>query len=217
MKQIVTFANSTGIMVMGEGKSYIERFHEEYRFTGKWMEGITILHVLHYMTAFLRGLRKTVLIHVGATEAFSFKAPYFLHYNLYDMIAHRLNTDPYFMSYIAPKMLQAAADLEQGREGFYRRLLPHEAETLWNALGQLIKGMNVIVIGMTNPRVTEETQYLTEQAVEYNDVLERVCNRFGFHFINVFNLSTGLTMDSNHLVNAGHELIYNRVKPLMEL
>jgi hypothetical protein len=216
MKQIITFANSTGIMVFGEGRSYIDRLHESYYFTGKWMEGITILHVLHYLSNFTQGLKKTVLIHVGATECFSFKAPYFLHYNLYDMVFHKLNTDPYFMTYIAPKMLAAAADLEQGKEGFYRRLLPYEFELLWNALGQLIKGMNVIVIGMSYPVTTPETEYLLTQAAEYNDILSLICRRFDFHFVDIFNDSRELTGDSNHLINAGHYMLYNRVKPLLE-
>jgi len=220
VKSVIVFSSSVGTFVGGGSKSYIDMLREDYTTYGLWANGLTIIHALKFVGQMLYRNCSTIILHVGAVEAFTNRAPYFLHCTIHDMILNHLNQDQNFMAYVAPNMLRAARELDYELDpDYYRRVEPEDFRTLLRRFATFSEGFRVLVLGMTHPWVGHSRAVeQTEQAREYDNILKDVCAETKhMQFVPLLDITSGKTIDTCHMTTEGHAKVYDeRIKPLLE-
>jgi len=216
---ISVFCCSTGFTAMRKADldhpSYVDILLSKYgKPDGIWMNGLTILHIRHLISRFLRdrNTRSCIIIHVGVVEAltrppenFLQQAVYFLNYYGYTQ---------YFGTFVVPKMLRATKALTHNRKEYFRFLEPYQFRMILTDIAILLEGFTSIIVGMSKP-VSPEYRWIG-QALEFNNILMEVCEEYNLNFIDVWNLCPDQIVDSNHLTKEGHQRIFEQIQSIIE-
>lgn len=210
---ITIFGSSTSYISFPEyGKSYVHLLRENDFITQSFCQnGYTIWHANYILPKMLteRHSSNVVILHVGACEAMTMALSNFL-----AITTHWLNfgeVDHYFMTYFAPKMQQAAADLHEGKSTFYSYLTADEFYILYKKVLKHLEQYTVLAIGMSQPS-NDVGDIRREQALNFDDVILRACAESPWAmYIDVWNLCEGEVVDSSHLTIHGHKLLFDEI------
>jgi hypothetical protein len=207
---LTIFSCSTGFhSYPTPNKSYIDKFASEYQVKGRWMDGLSVLDVKRELPLFVYGNDRIVILHIGAVEAFTYPAA-----NIIEWCAEyflRNPFDPYAITFLTPKIIEASHSLTHKQELFLPVLEPSEFEFVLHQTLHLLQGSQVIVIGMNKPNSSDKP-FWTKQALIFNQILEEEAKIYNFNFIDAWNLCPHCVTDNNHLNEEGHNIIYEKVK-----
>lgn len=210
---ITVFGSSTAYNSFPPGKSYVDLLWKGNMgdLTSYCMNGYTIWHANYILPNLLnqRGPGRHIILHVGACEAISMKASNFL-----VTASHWLNfgqVDHYFMTFIAPKILQAAIDIHAGKEdAYYSFLTVDEFRILYRKVLQHLSGFSVLAMGMSRPNTGSDIR--KTQAADFNAIIDEECAKVpGTEYVNVWGLCRDEVVDSNHLTEKGHAILYEEI------
>ncbi len=215
---LTIFSSSTGFRAyktMNEagGLSYIDRLWPYYYPRGIWNDGLSILHVRRFIFEHLRGNDKWFILHMGAVEALSHPAANYMEWCV-RYLAY-MGMDEGFSCFILPKMLKAAHSLSHKEEAFYKILEPQEFQVIFDFIMQYIMpGSKVIVIGMSKPNDPSKPHWLP-QAMVYNNLIEETANQYNAYFINILDKYAPYVVDSNHMTEEGHNLLFEEIMNIL--
>jgi hypothetical protein len=207
---LTIFSCSTGFhSYPTPNKSYVERLSSEYPAKGRWMDGLSILDVKRELPLFVYGNDRAVILHIGAVEAFSYPAA-----NIIEWCAEyflRNPFDPYAITFLIPKIIEASHALTHKQELFLPVLESSEFEFILHQTLHLLQGSNVIIVGMNKPN-TPGKSFWIEQALTFNQILEEEAKTFNSIFVNSWNLCPHCVTDNNHLNEEGHNILYEKIR-----
>lgn len=213
MKQTISiFGNSTSYYSMSPGMSYVDllRGNGGYEVRSSCMNGNTIWHANHMLPNILdrRGGDKWVILHVGASEAATMKIANFLL-----LASYWLNfgvVDHYFMTFIAPKIYQASIDLQTGVDTYHSLLTNVEFKTIYDKVLKSLELFSVLALGMSRPNSGSDIRI--EQARDFDSSIKDSCIKYPWaRFIDVWGLCEDEIIDSNHLTDSGHDILYREI------
>ena len=210
-KSVTIFGSSTAYYAHDPGCSYVDMLKNDYDVKSLCMNGYTIWHANYILPQFLteRGPDKWIILHVGASECATMKISNFLVLASYWLIYG--SNDHYFQTFIGPKMYRASLDLADGIENYYSLLNRSEFLALYDKLLQGLESFSVLCVGMSKPN--EATDIRMEQAITFETAIDECCRcRPWTRQIRVWDLCDGQIIDSNHLTNEGHKILYNEIR-----
>jgi len=233
MKTVTIFSNSVGYtsfenITTPSGYNYIDAIQGTdidgfslnpqpllfNKVEGYWLNGLTILHVRNMIRRHLKGARKGswVILHIGVVECFTHPSP-----NLLRMGVDYLSgwgEDPWFRTYIVPKMSRAAKVVSEKMPLEYNSFLnPDEFSILLNEVLNTCEGSSVIVMGLAEPN--DPDQIRTIGAKEYNNCLQNSAKLYNAYFIDIWNLCKEKVVDGAHLTPSGHSIIYDEIRKIV--
>lgn len=208
---ITIFGSSTAYFSFSKppGKSYVDMLKDTaYEVRPYCMNGYTIWHANYILPNLLnyRGRDNWVILHVGASETMTMKASNFL-----ELSSYWLNygvVDHYFMTFIAPKIQRASLAVNAGREEFFSLLTPPEFHILYDKMLNHLYQYRVLAVGMSNPNVNSDIR--KEQAADIDSIIRGCCVDHPWaEYVDAWNLCAGEIVDSNHLTDKGHSILYD--------
>jgi len=210
---ITIFGSSTAYVSMPEyGKSYVHLLQESRQDVHSYcMNGYTIWHANYMLPRLLteRNNSNVIILHVGACEAMTMELKNFLVLSTYWLNFGEV--DEWFRTYIVPKIYQASSDLLEGKQEFYGLLDGSEFFALYKRVLKHLEGYKVLCIGMSKPS-DDLRDIRKEQAASFDFAIKGVCNLCDWaEHIEVSELCEGEVVDSNHLTEQGHKLLYNEI------
>lgn len=210
---ITIFGSSTAYVSMPRyGKSYVHLLQESRQDVhSHCMNGYTIWHANYMIPRLLteRNSSNVIILHVGACEAMTMELKNFLVLSTYWLNFGEV--DEWFRTYIVPKIYQASSDLLEGKKNFYSLLDSGEFSNLYARVLKHLEGYKVLCIGMSRPS-NEVSDIRIEQAASFDLAIRLLCIPFPqVEYIEVCKLCEGEVVDSNHLTEQGHKLLYNEI------
>lgn len=189
-------------------RSYVEKLSLDYPIKGRWMDGLSILDVKREIPSYLNGCDRILILHIGAVEAFTYPAA-----NVIEWCAEYLlrnPCDPYALSFLIPKMIEASHAIVHKQDLFLPVLEPGEFEFILHQTLHMIQGTKTIIVGMSKPK-TPDKPFWVEQALVFNQILEGKAKEFNAEFINVWEPCKDFVVDNNHLNEEGHLFLYHTI------
>ncbi len=190
-------------------KSYVERFASEYNAKGRWADGLSIFDVKREIPSYLCGNDRIVILHVGAIETFTHPVANVIEW--YSNYFLRNPSDQYAMAFLFPKMAEISHALTHKGKQFFSILEPKEFEIVIRLILLILQGAKVIIVGMSKPNDPMKPFWI-EQALIINQILENETKNFNFIFIDTWNLCPHCVVDSNHLNEEGHNILYEKIR-----
>lgn len=216
MKDVTIFGSSTAYYSPTPGMSYVDLLKKDYNVKSLCMRGYTIWHANYILPPHLTeiGKDKWIIIHVGASEAATMKIPTFLQLASYWLVYG--SNDHFFQTFIAPKIYKASCDLVEGKDTFHSLLTSDEFKILYDRLLKALEGYSIICIGMSKPLINTSIPH--KQALSFDIEIESMCKKIPekANFIDIFTLCENETIDSNHLSDQGHQLVYNEIRRIIQ-
>jgi hypothetical protein len=210
---ITIFGSSTAyISFPDRNKSYVHLLRESGKTLRSYCSnGYTIWHANYMLPKILpeRSTSQLVILHVGASEVMTMKLTNFLVLASYWL--HFGEVDHYFKAFISPKIHKAACALHDRKELYLSLLTLEETELLFEKVLGYLNGYKIIVMGMSRP-IDDVGNIRLIQAEVHDKVIKDVCTTFPeIEFMDVFNLCSGKVVDSTHLNEEGHRILYNEI------
>lgn len=210
--KLFIFSSSTGCVSLGGGESYVEMLEKKYNPEGIWINGLTVLSARHYAKQFIKGNKRVVILHLGAVECFTRPLESFIIWCIREM--GNWYNDPAWKEYFYYKLIQATISLEKKEQKYIQPLENFEFKKLYEDLLLILEGCKIIIIGMSKPKRPDP--HWVEQASAFNDILKDLSVKYKTYFIDVFNKYDQYAIDSNHLNDEGHNLLYQEVDKILK-
>jgi hypothetical protein len=223
---ITVFANSTFYTPMinadttGGGSSCLDHLRKRgHGISGIWANGLTVFHVLENVHLFLkeRHRKQTVIIHLGAVEAFTHPPANILYWCSHFLLEN--GCTPHFQAHAVPMMVKASHDLSNNINSFYRIADVGDFASMLEQIILLLEGFSVILIGMNKPNSNNKNveQRWLSQAALYEEALKMIAGRFNnVLFVEMWDRFSEYVVDTTHLTPAGHTKLYDIINFLLE-
>ncbi len=211
---LTIFSCSTGFhSYPTPNKSYVERLVFEYNPRGRWADGLSIFDVKRELPLYLCGNDRIIILHVGAIETFTHPVANVIEW--YSNYFLRNPSDQYAMAFLLPRMAEISYALTHKGKQFFSILESKEFETVLRLILSILQGSKVIIVGMSKPNDPAKP-FWVEQAFIINQILRDETKIFNFIFIDTWNLCPHCVVDSNHLNEEGHNILYERIRENLE-
>jgi len=220
-KTLTIFSNSVGYTAFNNGVgpdcSYVDCLkNSTNEINGYWTNGLTILHIRRMIKQHLKGSmgsgRSYVILHVGACECFTHPPENLLRLGV-DYLS-QWGEDPWFTTYIVPKMVRASKIIaEKMTPEFLPFLTVEEFAYLYNQVLGICEGHSVIIMGISKPN--DPNVQREDQVIDYDGMLKYLSNQYNTHFIDVWNLCKGEVVDGTHITKEGHLIINNEIRRII--